>query len=146
MIKKVMKLMFIVTCIFLFFGFHNSSLNPNEDEISKVRFLYVNPYIKTVSSVKCNEFNKAFSQVIKEKIFTESNEIHKIIDLVHSAEIKNDTLKSLDIRFKIYFYNKNSEISSIVCGNLFGVSVGGKSYFLDEKDNQFLKELLDIKN
>lgn len=138
------KVIVAAFCFIILFGFNSSSKSEYLSDISEIKLIYVNPYITTFSSVKCNEFNKIFSNVIKEKIFTKEDEIQRIQDLINSAEIKNDTLKSLDTRFKIYFYNQQSEVSSIICGNLFGVNINENYYFLDKKDSVYLRELLDV--
>ncbi len=144
--KRYLYEIIVVTfCFIILFGFNSSSKSEYVGDISKIKLIYVNPYITTISSVKCNEFNKVFSKVLKEKIFTEKDEIQRVQSLINSAEVKNDTLKSLDTRFKIYFYNQQSEVTSVICGNLFGVNINENYYFLDEKDSVYLRELLDVK-
>ena|SRR5690554_565536 len=142
--RYLFEIIVVIFCFIILFGFNSSSKSEYLGDISEIKLIYVNPYITTFSSVKCNEFNNVFSKVLKEKIFTEKDEIQRIQSLINSAEAKNDTLKSLDTRFKIYFYNQQSEVTSVICGNLFGVNINENYYFLDEKDSVYLRELLDV--
>ena len=117
----------------------STNLSAKEPICKKVIIKFVDFDIMTTTSIRCSEFDNAFSNEIHNLIISNSREAGKLIGLLRKLKIDKET-KNIDVRVEIKLFYINNTIEEI-CMDRFNVLRGNNIYKMDTNLFKFIEKL-----
>lgn len=141
-----MKLIFfvhIIFCLFLTAYSCNQETNRKYDELTHIEVNFVSKDILTPFATSCDNFEPLFENTYKTLVIEDAKDIESVKTCLNKSKIISKP-GEIDVRVKVYLYDKNKSIIAIICFDRFGnLVLNNKDYLKNKCFTDFINKKVD---